>query len=95
MLRDRLQQLQFRGIKIIYQYRFEGRKIKNEDENFLHQELGLLHLAERCRKHMLHMMYDVRNSHPELLDNRDKGIVSRSSSNVNFSLRRNYVLKYM
>ena len=38
---DKLQTLQFRGIKIIYQYHINGRKIKNCDEDFLHKELGI------------------------------------------------------
>ena len=37
----------FRGIKIIYQYCIDGRKIKNRDEARLHGELGLSYL--KCR----------------------------------------------
>ena len=37
---DKLQSLQFRGIKIIYQYNFKGIKITNKDEARLRQELG-------------------------------------------------------
>ena len=36
---DKLQQLQVRGIKIIYQYHFEGRRIKNTDEALVHSSL--------------------------------------------------------
>ena len=46
---------------------------------------------------MLHMMYDVKNSHPdhELLDTRGKGIVLRSSSNVKFIENRLHSEIYM
>ena len=46
---------------------------------------------------MLHMMYDVKNSHPdhELLDTRGKGIVLRSSSNVNFIEKKLPPERYM
>ena len=43
---DKLQVLQFRGIQIIYQYLFDGRKIQNSDEELLHKELGI-QLVER------------------------------------------------
>ena len=42
---DKLQTLQFRGIKIIYQYHIAGREIKNCDEDFLDKELGLSYLS--------------------------------------------------
>ena len=45
---DRLQTLQFRGIKIIYQYNFEGDKITFKDETRLHLELGLLYVEKYC-----------------------------------------------
>ena len=76
---EKLQILQFRGIKIIYQYYIEGRKIKSSDE-----ELGLQFLNERRKKHLLHMMYNLKIRHPDLLDVREKGIQLRSSSNVRF-----------
>ena len=42
---DKLQQLQFRGIKIIYQYHIEGRRIKNTDEALLRSTLGLMSMS--------------------------------------------------
>ena len=56
----KLQCLQFRGIKTIYQYHKGGRKNTN-DEHYLHNELGLEFLDKRCRsiRHILHMMYDL------------------------------------
>ena len=49
---DKLLQLQFRGIKIIYQYHIEGRRIKNTDEALLHSTLGLMELVCRHKKHL-------------------------------------------
>ena len=57
---DKLQCLQFRGIKIIYQYCIDGRKIKNSDEPRLHGELGLSYLKCRRNKHILHMMFALK-----------------------------------
>ena len=81
---EKLQLLQFRGIKIIYKYHLDGRKIKSSDEERLHSEIGLQPLKERRKKHILHMMYNMKTSHPNVIDNRDRGIHLRSSSNVNF-----------
>ena len=81
---DKLQILQFRGIKIIYQFYIDGRKIKNSDETLLHSELGLQYLKERRKEHLLHMMYKLRDQSPDLIDTRDKGILLRSNSNVTF-----------
>ena len=81
---EKLQILQFRGIKIIYQYYIEGRKIKSSDEEHLHSEIGLQFLNERRKKHLLHMMYNLKIRHPDLLDVREKGMQLRSSSNVRF-----------
>ena len=52
----KLQMLQFRGIKIIYQYHFQGRKIKSSDEAQVHKELGLVYLKNRRQT------YDVQPS---------------------------------
>ena len=49
---NKLLQLQFRGIKIIYQYHIEGGRIKNTDEALLHSTLGLMELVSRCKKHL-------------------------------------------
>ena len=81
---DKLQALQFRGIKIIYHYYIEGRRIKNNDEEYLHSELNLSYLNIRRRRHILHMMYNLVERNPALLDTRDKGIILRSSNSVNF-----------
>ena len=81
---DRLQALQFRGIKIIYQYYFNDRRIKNSDEAFLHKELKLSYLKIRRIRHLLQMMYNLVQRRPDMLDLRDKGICLRSSQNVNF-----------
>ena len=50
---NKLLQLQFRGIKIIYQYHIEGRRIKNTDEALLHSTLGLMEFVSRRKKHLL------------------------------------------
>ena len=42
---NKLQILQFRGIKIIYQYFVNERKITSQDEEILHSELGLQFLT--------------------------------------------------
>ena len=81
---EKLQLLQFRDIQIIYKYHVDGRKIKRSDEERLHSEIGLQHLKERRKKHILHMMYNMKTSHPDVIDTRDKGMNLRSSSNVNF-----------
>ena len=81
---DKLQCLQFRGIKIIYQYCIDGRKIKNRDEACLHGELGLSYLKCRRNKHILHMMFALKSRRPDLLDSRDKKIVLRSNLNIRF-----------
>ena len=56
---DKLQMLQFRGIKIIYQYNINGCKIKNSNEDRLHAELGLVFLRNRRRRHLLNMIYSL------------------------------------
>ena len=81
---DKLQTLQFRGIKIIYQYHYDGRKIKSTDEQHLHTEVGLTYLHKRRQKHLLQAMYSLKNRIPELLDTRDKGIELRSTLHVRF-----------
>ena len=81
---DKLQALQFRGIKIIYQYCIDGRRIKNEDENLLHKELRLSFLVHRRRRHVLHMMYKLKDTNPDMLDTRYKGCELRSSTKINF-----------
>ena len=81
---DILQLLQFRGIKIIFQYGIEGRKIKNSDEEFLHKELNLSYLKTRRKRHLLHMMFTLIQRCPDMLDLRDKGMNLRSNENVNF-----------
>ena len=81
---DTLQALQFRGIKIIYLYYIEGRRIKNNDEEYLHRELNLSYLNIRRRRHILHMMYNLLERNLALLDTRDNGIVLRSSNSINF-----------
>ena len=55
---DKLQHLQLRGIKIVYQYHIDGHQIKNTDEDRLHSELHLMPLIQRRRLHILHMIYD-------------------------------------
>ena len=44
---DKLQYLQYGGIKIVFQYCIDGRKIKNSDESRLHSELGLDFLKKK------------------------------------------------
>ena len=82
---DKLQCLQFRGIKMIYQYCIDGRRIKNRDEARLHGELWLSYLIERRTRHVLHMMFAMETRRPDLLDTRDKKIVLHNSQNVKFS----------
>ena len=53
---DKLQRLQFRGIKIIYQYMRNGIPITNSDEIELHKQLSLSFLDVRRKKHLLKMM---------------------------------------
>ena len=72
---DKLQNLQFRGIKIIYQYYIDGEKITSKDEERLHQQLGLEFLNVHHIKHLLHTMYNLNTRRPDLLDCKDKGIV--------------------
>ena len=81
---EKLQSLQFRGIKIIYQYCIDGCRIKNSDEARLHGELGLTYLKERRNRHILHMIFVLKNRRPELLDMRDRKITLRTSSNIKF-----------
>ena len=81
---EKLQLLQFIGIKIIYKYHVDGRKIKSNDEERLHSEIGVQPLKERRKKHVLDTMYNMKTSHPDVIDTRDKGIKLRSSSNVDF-----------
>ena len=79
---DKLQQLQFRGIKIIYQYHVHGRRIIWDDECYLHNERGLEFLDRRCVRHLLHMMYDLQYRRPDLIVRSDKNVVLRSSSKI-------------
>ena len=65
---DRLQVLQFRGIKIIYQYHIDGIRIKNSDESHLHGELDLAYLKIRRNRHLLHMMFNLVQRRPDMLD---------------------------
>ena len=81
---DKLPQLQFRGIKIIYQYHMHGPKITSDDECLLHSELGLEFLERRRVKHLLHMMYDLQYRRPDLIAFSDKNVVLRSSSKTVF-----------
>ena len=62
---DKLQALQFRGIKIVYQYCIDGRRITNKDELQLHQNLNLAFLEDRRKKHLLKMMFDFKTRKPE------------------------------
>ena len=61
---DKLQALQFRGIQIIYRYRINNRRIKNRDGAYLHKELRLSYLVCRCRRHLLHMMFNLKMQRP-------------------------------
>ena len=89
---DKLQQLQFRGIKIIYQYHMHGRKITSDDECLLHSELGLEFLERRRVKHLLHMMYDLQYRRPDLIafSDMNKNIVLRSGSKTVFMYDKLY-----
>ena len=85
---DKLQSLQFRGIQIIYNYYIDGRSIKNSDEENLHNVLGLTYLKDRRKRHILHMMFNLTQRRPDMLDVRDKEIVIRSSSHININEER-------
>ena len=43
---EKLQKLQFRGIKIIYHYSWTGKPLTYADEDILHDELGIVLLDE-------------------------------------------------
>ena len=60
----KLQALQFRGIQIIYQYHINDSRIKNRDEAYLHKELLLSYLVCRRRRHLLHMMFNLKMQRP-------------------------------
>ena len=85
---DKLKNLQFRGIKIVYQYYIDGEKISNKDEERLHQKLGLEFLNKRRIKHLLYTMYGLKTRRPDLLDCKDKGIVLRSSTKIQFAYEK-------
>ena len=61
---EKMQTLQFRDIKITFQYCIDSRKIKNRDEGRLNREVGLHFLKERRKRHVLHMMYNLKIRHP-------------------------------
>ena len=82
---DKLQALQFRGIKIIYQYIYTGRKITSKDESVLHAELGLLTLENRRKKHLLNMMYNLKTRRPELLAEHRGSMILRSNQCILFN----------
>ena len=81
---DQLQELQFRGIKIIYQYHLEGRRIKNTDDTLLHSSLCLMKLDFRRKKHFLQMMYMLKSRTLRLVEKRDLSITLRSDKNIAF-----------
>ena len=85
---DKLQTLQFRGIKIIYQYNFEGDKVTYKDETRLHLELGLLYLEKRRNKHLLNMMFDLKTRKTELLAEPRGSMVLRSNHSIFFNEER-------
>ena len=62
---DKLQRLQFRGIKMIYQYKINGEQITSKDEIELHNQLSLSFLDVRRKKHLVKMMYDLIVRKPE------------------------------
>ena len=81
---DKLQQLQFRGIQIIYQYHFEGRRIKNSDKTLLQSSLSLMELRFRRKKHLLQMMYGLKSRKPNLVEHKNRSMTLRSDKNIAF-----------
>ena len=57
---DKLEKLQFRGIKIIYQYCWKGKQITYADEPALHHELNIHMLKHRRIRHLLITMFDLK-----------------------------------
>ena len=78
--------MQFRGIKIIYQYSWNGKPLTSADEDVLHDELGIVLLKYRRIRHLLIVMFDLKSRHYDLLDSYDCGISLRSSSKVKFDV---------
>ena len=81
---EKLQRLQFRGIKIIYQYKIEGKQITNKDEMKLHHNLKLSYLEERRKRHLLNMMYSLVAQRKDLIvvNNTERSL--RSDRNIHF-----------
>ena len=75
---EKLQKLQFRGIKIIYQYSWNGKPLTSADEDVLHDELGIVLLKYRRIRHLLIIMFDLKSRRYDLLDSFDYGISLRS-----------------
>ena len=83
---EKLQQLQFRGIKIIFQYKWKGKQITYSDEGELHNELELHTLKHRRIRHILITMFDLKSRRVDLLDSYDCGIGLRSSTKIKFNV---------
>ena len=64
---DKMQHLQFRGIKIIYQYSVNGRQITSNNEIELHKQLKLSFLDVRRKRPILKMIYDLKTRKLELV----------------------------
>ena len=83
---EKLQKLQFRGIKIIFQYKWNGKQIIYSDEEELHNEFELHTLKHRRIRHILITMFDLKSRRVDLLDSYDCGISLRSSSKIKFNV---------
>ena len=81
---EELQSQQFRGIKIIYQYDIDGKKITNKDETMLHDQLGLSYLENQRKQHLLKLMYTVMSRRPDLLIVRERERVLQSDKCIHF-----------
>ena len=86
MYSEKLQRLQFRGIKIIYQYNIDGRKITNTDEAMLHTHLNLSYLEHRRKRHLLNMMYTLVSRRQDLLKTRNLERTLRSDRTILFDV---------
>ena len=67
----KLQKLQFRGIKTIYQYNYKGKQITYADEDELHRVLNLHMLKHRRIRHILVTTFDLKTRRDDLLNSYD------------------------